>query len=79
MHALIMKSHEAVYLYFDDENVFYLYEKLMQEHKVREEQQEFWDHFSRVLEKVKEGKHKLLWEAALPESSDVPRALPIDT
>ena len=69
-----MKSPEVVYLSSFDRN-----QRLIQEHKVCEEQLQIRDHFSRVLGKVKEGKRKFLRVTALPESSDIPWAIHIDT
>lgn len=62
----------------DEEPIFIRNQRLIQEHRVREEQQDTRDHFSRVLEEVKEGKRKFLRVAAFPESSSVPRAVPLD-
>ena len=74
-----MKSSKVIYCSSsDDEPVFNCNQRLIQEHRIREDQQLTRDHFSRVLEEVKEGKRKYLRVAALPESLSIPRALPID-
>ena len=74
-----MKSPDVICLSSDDENVFDRNQRLIEEHRVREDQQNTRDHFSCILEEVKEGKRKFLRIAALPESSDIPRAIPLDT
>ena len=73
-----MKSPEVICLSSDDEPIFDRNQRLIQEHRIREEQQDTRDHFSRVLEEVKEGKRKYLRVAAFPETSDIPRAIPLD-
>ena len=74
-----MKSSEVIYCSScEDEPIFDCNQRLIQEHGIREEQQNKKDHFSRVLDEVKEGKHKYLRVAALHESSSLPREVPID-
>lgn len=73
-----MKSPDVVYLSSVDKSVFDRNQRLIQEHRVREKQRDIRDHLSRVLEEVKEGKRKFLRIAALPESSDIPKAVPLD-
>ena len=73
-----MESPGAICLSSDDEPVFDRNQRLIQEHRIREEQQDIKDHFSRVLNEVKEGKHKYLRVAALPESSSIPKAISLD-
>ena len=57
---------------------FYRNQRLIQEHRIREEQQNTRDHFSRVLDEVKEGKRKFLRVSTLPEASCIPRAIPLN-
>ena len=74
-----MKSPDVICLSSNDENVFERNQRLIQEYRVREDQRNTRDHFCRILEEVKKGKHKFLRIAALPESSDIPRAIPLDS
>ena len=73
-----MKSPKVIYLSSDDEPIFYRNQRLIQEHRIREEQRDTIDHFARIIEEVKEGKRKFVRVAALPEASSVPGAIPID-
>lgn len=73
-----MKSPDVVYLSSDDETIFEPNQTLIVEHRVCEDQRATRDHFSRVLEEVKEGNRKFLRIAALPEPSNIPRAVPLD-
>ena len=79
LHACIdMTSPEVVYLSSDDEPIFERNQRLIEEHREREDRQSIQDHLSRVIEEVKECKRKFLSIAAHPEPSSIPRAVPLD-
>lgn len=73
-----MKSLDVICLSSDDEPTFYRNRRLIHEHRIREGQQDTRNHFTRVLEEVKEGKRKYLRVAALPENSSIPMVVPLD-
>ena len=57
---------------------FYHNQRLIKEHREREDRQNVQEHLSRVLEEVKEGKRKFFNVAAHPEFSAIPREIPLD-
>ena len=79
LHACIdMTSPEVVCLSSDDEPIFERNQRLIEEHREREDRQNIQDHLSRVLDEVKEGKRKGLCIYAHPEPSSIPRVVPLD-
>ena len=73
-----MTSPEVVYLSSDDEPIVERSQRSLKEHHKPEDRQNIQDHLSRVLEEVKEVKHKFLQIAAFLEPSNIPRAVPLD-
>ena len=75
-----MKSPEVIYCSSSDEEpVFLRNQRLIREHRIREDQQDIRDHFSRVTDEVIEGKRKYLRVAAFPVASVIPRVVPLDS
>lgn len=74
-----MTSPEIIYCSFSDEEpVFVRNQRLIQEHRIPEEQQDVRDNFSRVIDGVVEGKRKFLKVAAFPDTYNIPREVPSD-
>ena len=73
-----MDPSDVYYLSSDDEPIFYCNQRLLNEHYEREDRQNIQDHLSRVLDEVKEGKHKFLRTGAFREISKIPVAIPLD-
>ena len=77
LHACIdMSSLEGFCLSSDDEPIFERNQRLIEEHREREDRQNIQDHLSIVLDEVNEGKCKFLRIAAYPEPFNIPRAVP---
>lgn len=75
-----MTPPEVIYFSSSDEEpIFLRNQRLIKEHRIREDQQDIQDHFSRVTDEVIEGKCKFLRVAAFPETSVVPRVVPLDS
>ena len=72
-----MDSYDVVYLSSDEETPFERNQRLIQEHHSEEDLRLVQSHLSRVLQVVKEGKHRRLRIAALPEPSSIPIAVPL--
>lgn len=74
-----MTSREVIYCSSDDdEPVFVRNQRLIREHRIREEQQDINDYFSRVTNEVIEGKRKFLRVAAFPKTCVIPRDVLLD-
>ena len=73
-----MDPSAVIYLSSDDESPFERNQRLLKEHREEEDRRRVQNHLSRVLEEVKEGKHKTLRIAARPKILNIPIAVPLD-